>query len=468
VNATSDIACAAELPEALPVPTRSRFYHLEPGGIVTGEIESLTSYIARLAAAHSITVSALARWAIAPLANISAVSGSSGKHDLIGQAGSSINSNGEIAAECALILGLLTQRESLAELTMRFTSGWLATRPLITRRQRWCSRCLKEMNESTQLCYYPLLWHLEQCWICPEHETALESQCRQCGKSHYPLCGRLVVGHCPHCRASLADSATTMCESKFDLLRHQAGVFMARKLERMLAEASQFSQGLSSIWPKNIERLVHLGPRGSSNALAKELGVSPDTVRSWLSCTQLPSLSSLLVAAYALDLDITDIVLRELPPGVHMKRRPQCDGLARLLRAPLKKRDINLLRSVMTEAAENPKFPPESISQVCSSVGCHQSFAARKFPELAEKIKTHRRSYLQISKQQRLYFTDLITKSVASNLAGSGQYPSHRKMCLALPSWISLRDPVAKKAWLELLKEWGWKDAEANSANRKW
>ncbi|MEM9271562.1 MAG: hypothetical protein AAGA80_01180, partial [Cyanobacteria bacterium P01_F01_bin.143] len=35
-------------------PTRSRLYHLEPVGIGTPHVESLTSYISRLAEAHCL------------------------------------------------------------------------------------------------------------------------------------------------------------------------------------------------------------------------------------------------------------------------------------------------------------------------------------------------------------------------------------------------------------------------------
>jgi hypothetical protein len=41
------------------VSTRSRLYNLEPIGMGTGRAESLTSYMARLAAAHSLTPAVL-------------------------------------------------------------------------------------------------------------------------------------------------------------------------------------------------------------------------------------------------------------------------------------------------------------------------------------------------------------------------------------------------------------------------
>ena len=40
-------------------PPRSRLYHLEPIGIGTPEVESLSSYLNRLAQAHCVTVNTL-------------------------------------------------------------------------------------------------------------------------------------------------------------------------------------------------------------------------------------------------------------------------------------------------------------------------------------------------------------------------------------------------------------------------
>ena len=111
----------------------------------------------------------------------------------------------------------------------------------------------------------------------------------------------------------------------------------------------------------------------------------------------------------------------------------------------------------MTNAAENPKSPPVSVAEVCRKVGCHPSFAVRKCPEAAAKIKKHWSTYWKIHKQQRQYFAALVTKCVASNLAAAGEYPSNNKMKRELPTWISLREAVSRKAWEEVLEEWGWK-----------
>ena len=49
-----------------PIPPRSRLYRLEPIGIATPYVESLTSYITRLAEEHCLTLKALVMGEIFP------------------------------------------------------------------------------------------------------------------------------------------------------------------------------------------------------------------------------------------------------------------------------------------------------------------------------------------------------------------------------------------------------------------
>ena len=52
---------------AVVLPSHSRLYHLEPIGVGSPFVESLTSYIARLAEAHSVSIRALIADEISPL-----------------------------------------------------------------------------------------------------------------------------------------------------------------------------------------------------------------------------------------------------------------------------------------------------------------------------------------------------------------------------------------------------------------
>jgi TniQ len=53
---------------AMPVvPPRSRLYHLEPVGVGTPQVESLTSYIIRLAEARCVSVATLYKYELDPV-----------------------------------------------------------------------------------------------------------------------------------------------------------------------------------------------------------------------------------------------------------------------------------------------------------------------------------------------------------------------------------------------------------------
>jgi hypothetical protein len=53
--------------KSAPLPARSRLFHIEPFGVGTPKVESLTSYVARVSEAHSVTSCMLLRRESIPL-----------------------------------------------------------------------------------------------------------------------------------------------------------------------------------------------------------------------------------------------------------------------------------------------------------------------------------------------------------------------------------------------------------------
>ena len=465
MSIVSDLLAMPEIEERPVIPPRSTLYCLEPVALGSGMVESLTSHISRLAAAHSFTISTLVRKIIAPLGTISTVKGTCGTHDLLGHASSAINGSGEISAQLVRILGPLTGRGDLKQLTMQFATGWVAAHSVISIRQKWCPHCLQQMRNSGVTIYYPLLWNLELSWICPEHEVDLVLNCPQCQKAHYPLCGRLVVGQCPHCSAWLGETAIESNLSGEDEVLRRGKLFCARQLTRIIAEAKRFPCGVPEGWRVNVKQLIEMQRNRSVNALAKKIGVTHDTVTMWMKGTQAPRLASLLMVAYALRVNVIDLISGELPKEITLNSPVPGNLFTQFLRRKLKRHDLKLVHERMKRAAENPGVAPPSLARLCKEIGCDPSCAARMFPELGDKIKAHYRTYVSIHKQQRQFFVGLITKCVASQLISSRQYPSYGQMKRALPSWITLRDPLARKAWLDVLEQWGWKGGHNGTSN---
>lgn len=455
----------SELSECPAIPPRSQLYSLQPMGVGTGMVESLTSYIARLAEAHNLKLSTFFSKVVAPLSSFTGVAGFGGRYDVLRHLGSSLNGAGSTSAECVRILESLTLRRPLHDLTLRFTTGWLSDRTLISTNQRWCPECLNEWKRRGATVYYPLLWQLQVVQSCPVHRTLLESHCPGCGARHRPLGKHLILGCCPACGGWLGVDGGTTNEGRGDDNVRQAHEFIAHQCQTLIAGAATLESRKCRAWSRNIEYLVRHCGRRTAHRLSQDLGIDHDTIKCWITTHHVPTLPSVLMVACAFGLSLVDLLSLPLAGEVQLVRCLKAPEVACLFRRRLKRHDAKLIKDILTEAAEHPADPPLSLMAVCKKAGCHQTFAARKFPELAKKIIARRQMYVQIHKQQRQFFAGLITKSVASQLAASGQYPSHRRMSRALPSWISLREAAAKKAWLELLEEWGWKRGVNESVN---
>jgi TniQ len=102
------------------IPPRSILYQLPPIGIGTPTVESLTSYLARLAVSHTVTVGALLEYEVARLidkkygaANLQSISRLRG----------AVNSIGSMTRDLVCALEQLTMQQNLHLLTM-FVELW--------------------------------------------------------------------------------------------------------------------------------------------------------------------------------------------------------------------------------------------------------------------------------------------------------------------------------------------------------
>lgn len=176
-------------------------YSLEPIGVETPLVESLSSYLARLAAAHMLPVSALLRNVIAgylPMDN----------HNLAKVIGpqtiiKNMNGMGEAASSLVEVLEKLTGRTNLASLTMMPFSRLISPRRLMNSESAWCPYCLEEWKAKEQTVYFPLLWSLKESRKCPVHRCFLSWACPHCNAASPVIASRTVMGYCHRCNGWL-------------------------------------------------------------------------------------------------------------------------------------------------------------------------------------------------------------------------------------------------------------------------
>ena len=126
-------------PPLLPKP--SRLFHLEPIGLNTGYVESLTSYVARLAEAHSVPPGTLLAMEVKPMLKNSRDENPLNSHSiatLYGQASvRALNGTQTRARQLVKALEALTLRRDLQFLTLLPWAFVFPVLGLLKRFQAW-------------------------------------------------------------------------------------------------------------------------------------------------------------------------------------------------------------------------------------------------------------------------------------------------------------------------------------------
>lgn len=153
-----------------------RYLPLVPEGIGLYEVESLTSYLFRLADLHCMTRHQLQRhmWG-----SWFERTGSARRRWEVMR----LNGYGGQAESAVTIVNACTRRGDLAGCTLDALTGVCAANvvgALLASRQ-WCVACLREDIARGRAPYDRLLWHLEVADRCPSHQAKLSKACHKCG-----------------------------------------------------------------------------------------------------------------------------------------------------------------------------------------------------------------------------------------------------------------------------------------------
>jgi hypothetical protein len=286
------------------MPPRSRLYCLKPIEIGSSKVESLTSYIMRLADAHSITPYMLIHKEIVPLLNRSYLNRNGILVGPFGSASAALNGISPTASLLVQVLEQLTRRTDLRFLTMLTFAEVLSQRYLVRRTQAWCPRCYEEWRTAGEVLYTPLLWIFELIKCCPWHRMPLQLHClnSDCARTISPfnLCGQL--GYCPHCGEWLGTTSPiggeSVPSSPPEDLEWQTWV--AGTVGEMLAAAPCFSSPPAlAKFAATIAVLVTKSAGGSPSRLAQQLHVHMQSIYAWRSGQKAIQLDLLVqISAY--------------------------------------------------------------------------------------------------------------------------------------------------------------------------
>lgn len=296
------------------LPARSRLYPLAPLGLGTPFVESLTSYLTRLAHAHGVTVETLAAAEIAPLVDKSAAAArnkfSIESHHLNGLEGWTTLT---LAA-----LATLTRRHDLAFLTMHPWRQVLALQNLLRPHLAWCPACYSQWQQAGQIVYIPLVWTLKPGLLCPQHQQPLCDRCPypDCGRQLRLINSRVKLGYCPYCRRWLgltAESSLALNAAPGEVER-QRQHWLTDQLARLLAASPTLAvRAEQSLFARNFKRCVAASAPGSMQGLAQAMGLSPSAFFGWIHRRHPPQLGLLARVCHQLDVSVLDMLIAQ--PG---------------------------------------------------------------------------------------------------------------------------------------------------------
>lgn len=365
----------------------SRLYNLEPIGIRTPYVESLTSYVTRLAMAHCVDVGKLVVSVIAPLINKTSLS--VGVYETLRV----VNSTGVVAEDWVKAIGDLTLRLNLADLTMLIWRDVFSSKTLMRLTRAWCPLCYREQSKLSRENHDPLLWSLRIVTICVRHQHPLYELCPFCRKKLPAISNRSRPGHCSMCGQWLGHHPDANASQRMRLdretLKYQT--WIVDQVGSMLARVPDLKtppsrEGIIEAVSACIQKVT----KGRIGAFVNQhKGINRTSLVVWRNGRVRPELGAIMSLCYQAEIPIKDHLLGEATPSKHTDERirTKANRSTRSLDSTELAGMKNLLQTMLGE------IPPQSMTSASKRLGCDHRTIKKYYPELYDALDQQFRSY---------------------------------------------------------------------------
>ena len=357
-----------------PLPPRSRLYSLEPIGIGTPLVESLSGYVARLADAHAVSVGDLAGRELSALASKPLLSlgpfmrqNRADSHGFHAQQ-YTMNGLGITSKKWVEALERATLQTNLRLLTLLPFEGVLSWMGAFRPARAWCPACYEDWRDAEDAIYEPLLWALEPVTVCPRHRRPLAGACGHCHGRLMALAVYSRPGYCSRCQTWLGDNKAGRALENPTRLREEndLALWHARAIGELLANAPRLNgSSLRSAFIANFRACVDAVAEGNQLAFARTCGVSPCAVNYQMGGKSLPRIDTLLRICYRLNIPLTALLEGD---SIHLAAdlAQAKDAVRSNRRLPLS-RTPEQVRFVLEKALREQPAP--SLSEIAGRLG---------------------------------------------------------------------------------------------------
>jgi hypothetical protein len=466
MNEQAEVLCDLWDGEQIPTTSHSRLYHLEPIGIGSPMVESLTSYLMRLADVHSVHPRVLISQEILPLLNIPRLYRDGrpiyGQLTVLWKDSRVLNGRSSLTWRMVQALEQLTGRDDIRFLTMLTFVEVLSLKNLLRRTRSCCPSCYEEWRKAGQVIYDPLLWALDVVSICPWHCEPLRQHCPNpdCAHTLLPLTSRGQPGYCEWCEQWLGSVPQRKAERptvpEEERAWHQ---WVASAVGELLAATPSFSTPPSrERFTTVIAAYTDTEAKGNISALARLLQVPRMNVWDWQQGRSVPELGTFLRIGAILGISpLCWLIGHAEEVQATQSHAPLCEPpSSEASKRRYRRMDTQKLQSALETVLQHQEDPPLSMSEVSNRLGYDSSVLLKRFPDLCRAISARYLDYQTKKGVERLQRKCDAVRHAMYSLHAQGCYPSQRQIGKLLGSRARLREPVAYNIWKETLRELGW------------
>jgi len=393
---------------------RSCLYSIDPIGIGSIEVESLSSYITRLAEAHCITVGDIMTHLIAPRINKKYINnivfnGGNGFY----KSSSAINGHGIIAQDLTEVITTLTCREDIGKTTLVNCQELVPFRGLLKSSRYWCASCFQADLESKQIVYERLSWTLQPFHKCLIHDKVLESVCPFCKAGMYILERKSLPGYCTKCFYWLGSYRGRQCAGIDSKKSNDFMKDFFLELNTSIFENYRISSSLLFYIENSFE--------GSLTKAADFFGYSKSTLWGWKEGENLAPLKALIDITSKLQLKLSGFINMEKPQETLIDT--SVNKYSPLERV---KKDHNKIRDYLNVIiAEKVAY---SLGEIANLVDCDRKLLTQLYPKECQQIKTNYSVVLEAKKQSKNKIMKKSIDNAVYRLIKRGTYPSSGKV----------------------------------------
>ncbi len=341
----------------------SQLFNIEPIGVGTPYVESLPSYVKRLAEAHSVFPGVLLKNEIFPETRdyqLNAVL--SYRNKLL------LSISSDVVKDLIRVLEIKTNNHNIHNISLTNLSGYINQRYLLRNHAAWCPLCFEESRKNNEPVYEQVIWSFRDVVTCGKHGIKLHHLCPQCNKQFKPYEPLGRVGYCSHCKYWLRiDDGNSYNElNNWD-------IWTFNNIGSILSNIPKINLLSESCLRKNI--LEILKTTGTTQKkLGKEIAVSQSSIVDWALKSKKPTLSSVLLLSYKLGLSISQLFFEEINrDSINLYSSNEVPDL----RKP--KVNFNQLQQALKEALESTELV--SIYKIIKKFGVERNTIKRHFPK---------------------------------------------------------------------------------------